>query len=87
MFITIIIIFNQIEYRHWNVNMIFSSINTSLISVLNVGNGAHFLNATSVLLPAVTVISPVTKINVSKQSQRLGLILSLSNFIELFRFY
>ena len=54
---------------------------------MNVENGAHFLNATSVLLPAVTVISPVTKKNVSKQSQRLDLILSLSNFIELFRFY
>ena len=43
-----------------------SSINTSLTSVLYAKNGAQFLNATSVLLSAVTVISPVTKTNASE---------------------
>ena len=40
--------------------------NTSLISVFHVENGAQFLNATSVLLFAGTAISSVTKINASK---------------------
>ena len=39
---------------------------TSLISVLHEENGPQFLNATSVLSLAITVISPVTKINASK---------------------
>ena len=33
------------------------------MSVLHLENGAQFLNATSVLLSAVTVVSAVTKIN------------------------
>ena len=40
-----------------------SSTNTSLIFVVQVENGAQFLNATSVLLSAFTVIFPVTKIS------------------------
>ena len=44
-------------------------------------NGAQFLNATSALLPAFTVMSHVTKINTSEQSQRLDLILSVSILI------
>ena len=47
-------------------------------------NGAQFLNATSVLLSAFTVMSHVTKINTSEQSQRLDLILSVSILIEFF---
>ena len=47
-------------------------------------NGAQFLNATSALLPAFTVMSHVTKINTSEQSQRLDLILSVSILIEFF---
>ena len=42
------------------------SLKKSLIVVLDGENGAQFVNATSVILSAVTVISPVTKINVSK---------------------
>ena len=52
-----------------------------LIFVVYVENGAQFLNVTPVLLSAVTVIFPVTKINVSKQLQRLDLIVSVSNLI------
>ena len=40
-----------------------SSANMSLIFVAHVENGAQFLNATSVLLSAATVIFPVTEIN------------------------
>ena len=40
-----------------------SSINSSYISVLHVENDAQILNATSVLMSAITVISPATKIN------------------------
>ena len=58
-----------------------SSTNISLISVVHVENGAQFLNATSVSLLAATVIFPVTKINASEQSQRLDLIVSVSNLI------
>ena len=54
---------------------------------MHVENGAQFLNATSELLFAVTVMSPVTKINAPEKSQKLDLILSISNFIELFRLY
>ena len=54
---------------------------------INAENGAQFLNATSVLLSVFTVISPVTKINVSEQTQRLHLILSKSNVIESYRLY
>ena len=54
---------------------------------INAENGAQFLNATSVLLSVFTVISPVTKINASKQTQRLHLILSKSNEIESYRLY
>ena len=43
-----------------------SSINTSLIFVLNVENGTQFLNAMSVSLFAFTAISPVTEINASE---------------------
>ena len=47
-----------------------SSINTLLIFVLHVENGAKSLNATSALFlslsPVFTVISPVTKINTSE---------------------
>ena len=43
-----------------------SSTNTSLISVLHVEDDAQFLNAKSVLSLAVTVISPVAKINALK---------------------
>ena len=39
---------------------------TSLIPTLHVENGVRFLNATSVLLFAVTVISPVPKIDASE---------------------
>ena len=46
------------------------SISTSLISVLNVENGAQFLNATCVSVPLLlnvfTVISSVTKKNESE---------------------
>ena len=42
------------------------SIKAFLISVLNVENGVQYLNAASVLLPAFTVISPVTKISALK---------------------
>ena len=41
----------------------FFCLNKSLISALQVENGAQFVNAISVLLSAVTVISHVTKIN------------------------
>ena len=41
----------------------FFCLNKSLISVLQVENGAQFVNAISVLLSAVTAISHVTKIN------------------------
>ena len=44
----------------------FCFINTSLISILHLENGAQILNATSVLLSAVTVIFPVTKMNASE---------------------
>ena len=60
------------------------STNTSLISVLHIENDAQFLNAMSVPLFAVTVIFPVTKINASEESPRLDLILSVSNFREVF---
>ena len=43
-----------------------SSVNTSLISALHAENGAQFLNATCLSLFAVTVISPVSKINASE---------------------
>ena len=56
-----------------------SSINTSLISVVHVENGAQYLNATSVSLFAVTVIFPVAKTNASEESQRLDWILTVSN--------
>ena len=46
--------------------MWFASSISTLISVLHVENGAQFLNATYVLLSAVTVISRVTKINASE---------------------
>ena len=52
----------SIEIQIWFA----SSTNTSLISVVHVENGAHFLNATSVLLLTVTVIFPETKKNASK---------------------
>ena len=42
------------------------STNTLLIIVLKVENRAQLLNATFVLLFAVTVIFPVTKINASE---------------------
>ena len=61
-----------------------SSINTSLIPVLYVENGAQCLNATCVSLFAATVISYVTKINASEELKRLDLILSVSNLIQLF---
>ena len=41
-------------------------LNRSLISVLQEGNNAHFVSASSVLSSGVTVTSPVTKINASK---------------------
>ena len=50
-----------------------SSINTSFISALHAENDAQFLNASSVSLSASTVIS--------EKSQRLDLILSVSNLI------
>ena len=56
-------------------------------SVLHVENGAIFLNATYVSLFAVTLISPVIKINASEESQRLGLIISVSSLMELFWLY
>ena len=43
-----------------------SSTKMSLIFVVHVENGAQFLNETSALLSAVTVIFPVTKINAPK---------------------
>ena len=43
-----------------------SPTNASLIFIENLENGAQFLNATSVLLLAVTVIFPVTEINASE---------------------
>ena len=43
-----------------------SSTNTSVTFLVHVENGAQFLNATSVLLSAVTVIFPVTKMNASE---------------------
>ena len=43
-----------------------SSKNTLLIFALHVENEAQFLNAASVSLFAVTVISPETKINASE---------------------
>ena len=49
---------------------------------MHVENGAQLLNATSVLLFAATVISPVTKC--IRIIQRLDLMLSVSNLIELF---
>ena len=39
----------------------------------------QFVNARSVLLSAVTVINPLTTIDASKDSQRLNLILSVTN--------
>ena len=51
---------------------------------MHVENGAQVVNAITVLLSGVTVISPVTKIKASKQSQRLDLILSVWNLVELF---
>ena len=42
------------------------STNISLIFVVHAENGAQFLNATSVLSSAATVIFPVTKINPSE---------------------
>ena len=42
------------------------STNISLIFVVHVENSAQFLNATSTLLFAATVIFPVTKINASE---------------------
>ena len=44
----------------------------------------QFVNARSVLLSAVTVINPLTTIDASKDSQRLDLILSVTNLAELF---
>ena len=41
-------------------------LNRSLISVLQEGNNAQFVSASSVLSSGVTVTSPVTKINASK---------------------
>ena len=46
--------------------MISSSTKMSLIFAVHVENGAQFLNATSVLLSAVTLIFSVTKINPSQ---------------------
>ena len=43
-----------------------SSTNTSLITLLHVGNVARFLHAVSVSLAAFTVIFPVTKIDASE---------------------
>ena len=57
------------------------STNTLLIIVLQVENRAQLLNATFVLLFAVTVIFPVTKINASEKSERVDLIVSVSNLI------
>ena len=59
------------------------SISTKLITVLHAENGAQFINATPVSLFAATVIFPATKINASEYSQRLELIVSLSNLIAL----
>ena len=55
----------------------------SLIFVVHVENGAQFLNATSVSLAAFTVTFPATRINSSEYSQRLDLIVSVSNLIVL----
>ena len=56
----------QIVHRHCNLNIIFF-INKHVINFfLYVENGAQFLNATTVSLSTVTVISPVTKINASE---------------------
>ena len=54
---------------------------------MHVENGAQFLKATSLLLFAATFISPVTKINASEYSQRLDLMLSVSNLTKLFWSY
>ena len=45
------------------------------------------LSGTSSLLNCHELISPVTKINASEKSQKLNLILSASNFIELIWLY
>ena len=45
---------------------IWSTSNTSLITVLHIENGAQFLNATSLSLAAFTVVFPVTKTNASE---------------------
>ena len=58
-------------------------VNKHIIDVLHVENGARFLNATSVLSSAFTVIFPVTKIYASEEPQRLDSILSVSNLIVL----
>ena len=50
-------------------------------------NGAQFLTATNASLSAITVVSPITKINASEQSQRFDLTCSVSNFMELFWLY
>ena len=60
---------------------------TSLISVLHVENDAQVLNQTSASLSAVTVISLITKIYASEYSQKIDLILSVSNLIELVWLY
>ena len=58
-----------------------SSKNTLLTFVVHAENGAQFLNATFVSLAAFTLTFPVTKINASEYSQRLDLIVSVSNLI------
>ena len=73
--------------NYHNIQSSLTSTNTSLISILDVENGSQFLNASSVLLLAVTAIFPVNKINASEFSQRLDLILSVSKCIELFWLY
>ena len=55
----------------------------SLVSSWLVENSAQLVNVTSVILSAVTVVFPVTKIIASKHSHRLDLIHSVSNLVEL----
>ena len=53
---------------------------SSFIRVTHLINGAKFLNATLAFTPiSVAFISPVTRIYVSEQSQKLGLITFVSN--------
>ena len=59
-------------------------LNKSLITVWDVECRAHFVNTTVLLLSAVTIISLFTILDGSKDSQRLDLILSVSNLRNCF---